>query len=495
LKKNFSDELANIVKWNSGFLSIGNAMSNDSPDFATLAIEQMQDPKTCLRIALQDPCGDPRRALEAMIATIDRTLSNQIWQILHHPDFQQLEGAWRGLHHLVARTETDEMLKIKCLNLSKAELREMLEAHQESRSRNPLFVQLHDEAYRQPSGEPFGCLVGDYYFDHSPQDVAMLRELADICEFIHAPFLAGGAPSIIGAKSWREGLGRVEDHSKSRFSTEEYGPWLSLRNAENARFLYLVIPRFLARPLYGNATQPVAEFDFQEEDEGICADHHAFTWFNAAYVMAMVINRAFKQHGWCAQIRGRESGGLIENLPTHIFPNDCGGVNKQCYTEIAINERRECEIANRMGLISPIQNQNSDKCFFVGVQSLRQMREYADPNDTANYALSGRLPYLLVACRFAQYLQCIVRDHIDAYRDRRHMQNHLQTWLQQYVCGDLTDDTDEKLARRPLAEARIVVEEIEGNSMHYIAKFIVRPIHQIYLTAPIKLELQLPTVK
>jgi type VI secretion system protein ImpC len=148
-----------------------------------------------------------------------------------------------------------------------------------------------------------------------------------------------------------------------------------------------------------------------------------------------------------------------------------------------------------MGLISPIKNQNSDKCFFIGVQSLRQMREYADPNDTANYALSGRLPYLLVACRFAQYIQCIVRDHIVAYQNRLDMQNQLNMWLQQYVCGDLTDDTDENLARRPLAEASILIEEIEGNSMHYIARFIVRPIHQIYLTAPIKLELQLPTVK
>jgi type VI secretion system protein ImpC len=296
-------------------------MFNYSPDFATLAIEQMQDPQACLRIALQDPSCDPRSALEAMIAAIDRTLSNQIRQILHHPDFQQLEGAWRGLHHLVAHTDTDETLKIKFIDLSKAELRETLETHREARSRNPLFVQLHDEAYRQPGGKPFGCLVGDYYFDHSPQDVAMLRELADICAIIHTPFLAGGAPSIIGAESWQEGLGRVEDFSKSRFSTEEYGPWLSLRDTENARFLYLVIPRFLARPLYGNATQPVAEFDFQEEDGHFFADHHAFTWFNAAYAMAIVINRAFKQHGWCAQIWGRESGGLIENLPTHISPS------------------------------------------------------------------------------------------------------------------------------------------------------------------------------
>jgi type VI secretion system protein ImpC len=471
-------------------------MSNYSPDFATLTIEQMQDPQACLRIALEDPFSDPRRALETMIAAIDRTLSNQIRPILHHPDFKQLEGAWRGLHHLVARTETDETLKIKFIDLSKAELRETLESHQElARSRNPLFVQLHDGAYRQPGGEPFGCLVGDYYFDHRPQDVAMLRELAEICAIIHAPFLAGGAPSIIGAKSWREGLSRVEDYSKSRFSTGEFDPWLSLRDTENARFLYLVIPRFLARPLYGNATQPVAEFHFQEEDEGIYADPHAFTWFNAAYVMAIVITRAFKQHGWCAQIRGRESGGLIEYLPTHIFPDDCGGVNKQCYTEIAINERRECEIAKAMGFISPIQNRNSDQCFFIGVRSLRQMREYPNPDDTANYALSGWLPYLLPACRFAQYLQCIVRDHIVAYRNRLDMQNQLNMWLQQYVCGDLADDTDENLARQPLAEARIVVEEIEGNSMHYIAKFIVRSIHQIYLTVPIKLELQLPAAK
>src|SRR5882724_8822112 len=60
-------------------------------------------------------------SIEAIIAEIDKKMSEQINLIIHHEDFKSLEGSWRGLHHLVSNTETDETLKIRAFNISKKE--------------------------------------------------------------------------------------------------------------------------------------------------------------------------------------------------------------------------------------------------------------------------------------------------------------------------------------------------------------------------------------
>src|SRR5437762_9338917 len=65
---------------------------------------------------------DAIKTIESIIAEIDRKLSQQLNQILHNPDFQRLEGTWRGLHYMVSNTETDEFLKIRVLNVTKKDL-------------------------------------------------------------------------------------------------------------------------------------------------------------------------------------------------------------------------------------------------------------------------------------------------------------------------------------------------------------------------------------
>lgn len=112
--------------------------------------------------------SDAYRTIQAIIAEIDRKMSEQINRVMHHPDFQQLEGAWRGLHYLVTNTETDELLKIRVMCLSKSELGRTLKRHKGvGWDQSPIFKRVYEEEYGQFGGEPIGCLVGDYYFDHS----------------------------------------------------------------------------------------------------------------------------------------------------------------------------------------------------------------------------------------------------------------------------------------------------------------------------------------
>ena len=435
---------------------------------------------------------DAVRTIEALIAGIDKKLTDQVNAILHHRDFQALEGAWRGLHYLVNNTETDEMLKIRVMNISKKDLHKTVKKFKGTAwDQSPIFKKVYEAEYGTFGGEPFGCLVGDYYFDHSPPDVELLGEMAQISAAAHTPFIAGASPATMQMESWQE-LANPRDLTKI-FQTPEYAPWKSLREAEDSRYIGLAMPRFLARYPYGAKTDPVEEFDFEEDTEG--ADHNKYCWANSAYAMATNITRAFKYFGWCSRIRGVESGGAVEGLPVHTFPTDDGGVDMKCPTEIAITDRREAELAKN-GFMPLLHKKNTDFAAFIGAQSLQKPFEYDDPDATANANLSARLPYLFAICRFAHYLKCIVRDKIGSFKERDDMQRFLQNWIMQYVDGNPQTSTEETKARRPLAAAEVVVEEVEGNPGYYTSKFYLRPHYQLEgLTVSLRLVSKLPSVK
>ncbi len=140
--------------------------------------------------------GDALRSIEAMIAAIDAKLTEQVNAIMHHEDFQRLESAWRGLAHLVNNTETDETLKIKVFNISKKDLGRTLKKFRGTAwDQSPIFKKVYEEEFGQFGGEPFGLLVGDYYFDHSPMDVQLLGDMAQVAAGAHAPFLAAANPT------------------------------------------------------------------------------------------------------------------------------------------------------------------------------------------------------------------------------------------------------------------------------------------------------------
>ena len=434
--------------------------------------------------------GDVIKTISAMIAEIDKNLSEQINLIMHHEDFKALEGTWRGLHYLVNNTETDEMLKIRVMNISKTDLKKTLKKFDGTAwDQSPIFKQLYEAEYGQAGGQPYGCLVGDYHFDHSPEDVKMLSSMAQVAASAHAPFIAGAAPSVMAMDSWQE-LSNPRDLTKI-FQSPEYAAWRSLRESDDARYLGLAMPRYLSRLPYGAKTSPVEEFAFEEDTEG--ADHNKYVWSNAAFAMAVNITRSFKLYGWCARIRGTESGGMVEGLPVHTFPTDDGGVDMKCPTEIAISDRREAELAKN-GFMPMIHYKNTDYAVFIGAQSLQKPTTYDDPDATANANLAARLPYLFATCRFAHYLKCMVRDKIGSFKEREDMEMWLNKWISQYTCDSKADELMK--AKYPLAQAQVVVEEVKGNPGYYSSKFYLRPHYQLEgLTVSLRLVSKLPSAK
>src|SRR5262245_19975753 len=304
----------------SEFQTLLNKSFKPKTDSAKSAIESAVS--TLAEQALKNTTlisDDVLKSIKSMIAAIDKKLTEQVNMILHHEDFQKLEGAWRGLHHLVSRTETDTMLKLRVLNISKAELGKELKKYEGTAwDQSPFFKKIYEEEFGTLGGEPFGCLVGDYHFDHTPPDVKLLGGLAQMAASAHAPFITGAGPSLMQMDSWQEHSNPVD--IARIFSAPEYAPWRSLRDSEDAKYVGLAMPRFLARQPYGAKTNPVEAFDFEEDT---AKDRHdRFVWANSAYAMAANITRSFKMYGWCSRIRGVESGGELAGLPCHTFPSD-----------------------------------------------------------------------------------------------------------------------------------------------------------------------------
>jgi len=430
--------------------------------------------------------------IKAIIGEIDKKLAQQINVILHHGEFQTLEGAWRGLYYLVNNTETDEMLKIRVMNVSKKELHKTLKKYKGAAwDQSPVFKSIYEEEYGKFGGEPYGCLVGDYHFDQSAPDVELLGELAKIAAAAHCPFISGASSALFQMESWSE-LANPRDLSKI-FDTPEYAAWKSLRKSEDSKYVGLAMPRFLARRPYGAKSNPVEGFDFEEDVTSASAD--LYTWANSAYAMAVNINRSFKMYGWCSRIRGIESGGAVTGLATHTFPTDDGGVEMACPTEIGISDRREAELA-QAGFMPLVHKKNTDFAAFIGAQSLHKPATYSDPDASANAALAARLPYLFATCRFAHYLKCIVRDKVGSFKDRDAMKRWLQDWIVQYVDGDPAHSSETTKAEKPLADAEVEVQELEGNPGYYSAQFFLRPHYQLEgLTISLRLVSKLPSAK
>ncbi len=424
------------------------------------------------------------------INEIDKKLSAQVNEIMHHPDFQRLEGTWRGLHYLVHQSETGTELKIRVLNARKQEVARDLEKAVEF-DQSQLFKKVYEDEYGVLGGTPYGLLVGDYEYGRGAEDVSMLQKLSNLAAASHAPFVANASPRMFGFERMTE-LGNPRDLAKI-FDSVEYAPWKSFRESEDSRYVALAMPKVLARLPYGKDFKPVEAFNFEEMVDG--KDHDKYAWMGAAWAYATRITDAFAKDGWFARIRGVEGGGKVEGLPVHTFPTDDGDVAMKCPTEIAITDRREFELSN-LGFLPLIHAKGRDFAVFMGAQSAQKPKQYFDPAANANAELSSKFNLILNTSRFAHYLKVMARDKIGKFMELSDANTWLNDWIQNYVVADPTQVGDDVKARKPLADASIEVRAVKGKPGSYEAVAYMRPHFQLEsLTTSMRLVAEVPKKK
>ncbi len=431
--------------------------------------------------------------INSAIEAIDEAMSRQLSAILHTDKFKQLEGSWRGLHHLVSKSETGSDLKIRVMNISKKELTRDLEKAVEF-DQSQIFKKIYESEFGTAGGEPYAALIGDFEFSSHPDDISLLSKMSNVAAAGFCPFISAASPRMFGFDSFTE-LSKPRDLEKI-FDSAEYIQWRSFRDSEDSRFVTLTMPRVLARAPYGKSTRPIDAFNFEEiepTDDGRAraADHDDYCWMNAAYAMGTTITRAFAEYGWCTTIRGAEGGGKVEGLPTHTFISDDGDADQKCPTEIGITDRREAELS-KLGFLPLCHYKNTDYAVFFGAQTTQRPKKYGDPDATANAAISARLPYIMATSRIAHFLKVMARDKVGSFMEAEDAQRWLNEWINQYVNSSPGASAEMK-ARYPLAEAKIEVKEVPGQPGVYSAVAWMRPWLQMEeLTASLRLVANIP---
>jgi len=435
--------------------------------------------------------GDVEKTIKYWISQIDKKLSAQVNEVLHHADFQKLEGTWRGLRYLVYESETGTNLKIRILNVTKRELFKDLEKAAEF-DQSQLFKKIYTAEYDQLGGKPYGMLVGDYDFGYQPEDVDLMRMISGVAAAAHAPFVAAAGPKMFGMDSYTE-MPNPRDLAKI-FEGVNYTKWRSFRDSEDSRYVALAMPRVLGRLPYGQDFKKVDDFNFEEFVDG--KSHDKYLWMNAAWAYAARITSAFAEHGWLARTRGVKGGGKVENLPVHTFSTDDGDIAMKCPTEVAISDRRENELSE-LGFLPLLWCKDSDFAAFLGAQSTQKPKKYsANPDANASAELSAKFNFMLNTSRFAHYMKVMVRDHIGSHMEVGDLNKMLNTWINQYVTPNPSAIGDKEKAKKPLSDARIDVRPVAGKPGVYEAVAYMRPHFQLEkLTAQLSLVAELPKPK
>lgn len=428
--------------------------------------------------------------LDARIAEIDSLISEQLSEVMHHPDFQKLESTWTGLHYLCRQTTTGTNMKIQLFNATKRELVKDFKSAIEF-DQSALFKKIYEEEFGTFGGAPFGVLLGDFEVTRQPEDVYFVEQMSHVAAAAHAPFVSAASPEIFGLDSYAE-LGKPRDLAKV-FDTVDYAKWKSFRDSEDSRYVGLTLPRFLGRLPYNPKDGMTTEgFNFVEDVDG--SDHAKYLWVNTCYAFGTRVTTAFENYGWCAAIRGVEGGGLVEDLPTHTFKTDEGEIALKCPTEVSITDRREKELSD-LGFIPLVHCKNTDYAAFFGAQSAQKPRKYDLDSANANAVLSAQLQYMFAVCRIAHYMKAMMRDKVGSFTSTLEVERYLHNWLMQYVV-DAEDASQELRAQRPLREARVEVEEVPGKPGSYRAVAFIRPHFQLdELSVSLRLVAELPESK
>jgi type VI secretion system protein ImpC len=299
---------------------------------------------------------DPRRP--EFEALVDEAISAQMRTLLHHPDFQELEAAWRGLLFLVRRVETDANLKLYLLDVAKEELTKDL-LGVDDLSQTGVYHHLVERTVGTPGAQPWALVVGAYTFGPGTQDVEILANVAKIASAAGAPVLAAAHSAVLGCPS----LVSHCDPRDWQLDPAIQEIWQQLRRLPEAAFLGLVLPRFLLRLAYGKNGTTTEQFAFDEMPRG--STHENYLWGNPALACAVLLGQAFGSSGWNLDLGSRLE---IDGLPTPVYEEEDERMTKPC-AEVLLNTRAVERILDQ-GLMPLLSLANSDAMRLARFQSV-----------------------------------------------------------------------------------------------------------------------------
>ena len=265
------------------------------------------------------PAPDPQ--LPQMLSAVDAAMTDLMRAVLHDPAFQQVEAAWRGVQWLVSALDLGETLELHLLHVTRDELPQAVAQG------GDLWRRLVERESPAEGGRALSVLVGNYTFGPSADDIALLQQLGAMAAAMATPFIAAASPRLLGATSLAL---QPQPRDWSPLAEEDQMRWQALRAHAAAAHVGLAVPRLLLRLPYGQTSDPITAFKFEEQP--VHPEHESFLWGNPALAYAVAVARALDEEGDPA------TAGTIEALPAFAYRTD-DGTALQPPAEIALSDR------------------------------------------------------------------------------------------------------------------------------------------------------------
>ncbi len=408
--------------------------------------------------------------IDGVIARIDARISAVVDEVLHHPEFQKLEAAWRGLAYVVDRVAFDDNLAVAFLPFPEEELRrDLAEATEPSGS--ALFRAVYSSEYGQFGGKPYGGLFVNAAVTASSTDVAFVKSLAAVAAMAHAPVFVAAHPSLFQLSSFAD-IAATTDLA-AVFEAPSRIPWNSFRETEDSRYVGVTVVRFLLRHPYRDVEAPARSFVY---DEDVAGPSHVL-WGSGAFHFAVRMADAFAKHrSYLGTLDGvGDEPPVLEAHPA------LGESAPKPAVEVILSSRVEQQLAD-LGFVPLGYDPLTSRLRFARAPSLQRPRTFGGDGGaarTTSFLLGTRLPYILQASRFAHYLKVIERERIGSTLSLEESEKEMNDWLRQFVVA-LDGAPAATRLKYPLRAARVKLTPVDGDPGWYRMAVHLQP-HVKYL--------------
>ena len=308
------------------------------------------------------PHLDPTPSYESTpyLNAIDLASTEQMRAILHDESFQALESAWRSLRWLVDNLDLDESIRLSVLHVSHDQLIADAQKANGAPEESGLYRRLVDGSNRSADEPAWSLIIGDYTFGAHAEDLQALELMGAIGAQIQSVFISAAAPDLAGCPnlletpSPRNWLAAGSPHAER---------WNTLRASAVAPFIGLAMPRILMRLPYGEKTDPIDAFEFDELAEP--HQHDCLLWGNPAFACAMLAGRAFEENGWAMRLGENLD---LEDLPAFSFEQAGETQLKPC-SEVCLSRHAGEELVER-GIMPFLSYANRNAVRLTGFRSI-----------------------------------------------------------------------------------------------------------------------------
>ncbi|EMK6581262.1 TPA: type VI secretion system contractile sheath large subunit [Vibrio parahaemolyticus] len=393
--------------------------------------------------------------LVRLISEIDTSISEQLSDVIQHPNYKQLEASWTGLKSLAQLQVSQRRVKIKMLDLSwsmvSADLNYSFDLKQSS-----LYRKLYSNELDTAGGSPFGMVMvdhkvsADYADDQEYDDLYTLQLLSELGELSFCPMVLGTDEFFFGDEPTRllHDSARIDRILTSR----DFVSWQLLREKSSSRFLHLVMPEHLIRQPY---RQYQAGFVFNERQQ----EKYAL-WGSSAYLLLGNVMREFDRISWFGFLRSYDETGSYGAIVQD---------SKELKTKVDIYSEED-GFWSSQGFMPLTSIYLSGHKGFFSNQSVWQAPDEAQRQ-------LGMLQTNLMACRFAHYIKVQIRDQVGRYDSAESCRRSLERWLEQFI-SNVNYGEDAVLARYPLRSCYVRIEEAPHDKTRYLCEIMLQPQYQ-----------------